>query len=329
MAETVRKFVVTEKGAMTVGVGDTVYECDPGTVLYEPWLDEQTGIGIARLADLGIIAAIGTAPADEVPDVPDGGRALVTGDGEVDRLDELVAEAAAAARRIERAEQQLAEATEALADAPARVQRAEDALDDALATQAEVLDAIAVEEAVAATDGGGPPSPAPATAWPYLYAFGGENTEDIIPDVWPPTGVTTDDGRPLYTYFEDVEGQAPRADGFGNVWHLYTGPTVAAAPPPPVETPVVETPVVETPVVETPPAPPDAPPVVEAPPEAPVVEAPPAEAPVVEAPPATPDAPTPEVAEPAVEPPAAEVVAPEAPAAAATPDAPQEPEPGG
>lgn len=63
-----------------------------------------------------------------------------------------------------------------------------------------------------------------------LYLVDGDVNAVHDPAQWPPAGVHTPEGRPLFTYAGDTPGNAWTGDGIGGIWHAYVGPIVDDAP---------------------------------------------------------------------------------------------------
>lgn len=63
-----------------------------------------------------------------------------------------------------------------------------------------------------------------------LYLVDGDVNAVHDPAQWPPAGVHTPEGRPLFTYAGDTPGNAWTGDGIGGIWHAYVGPIVEDAP---------------------------------------------------------------------------------------------------
>lgn len=115
-AKTVKKYIVADGRPFVFGVGDPddpiVYHADPGTVLYEPWLENAgSGLGIPRMVTLGLVVEAGTHPAKKVPASPgqefkrDGNHVFVKplNEDDADTVD-------AAQTRVGQAEAELADA---------------------------------------------------------------------------------------------------------------------------------------------------------------------------------------------------------------------------
>lgn len=79
----VNRYVVLEPKILEIGVGADVYSCPPGTVVYEPWVND--GLGVHRLVTLKQIAQAGTVDEGEIPHAPHGAsKVLSRRDGIVD-----------------------------------------------------------------------------------------------------------------------------------------------------------------------------------------------------------------------------------------------------
>lgn len=59
-----------------------------------------------------------------------------------------------------------------------------------------------------------------------LYVVDGDVNTVHDPAQWPPAGVHTPDGRPLFHFAADIAGGTPAGDGVGGVWHAYDGPVL-------------------------------------------------------------------------------------------------------